>query len=77
MKPQPRCPPFADVTLFTKQTLEKFGGIDIFVSNAAVNPAVGGILDTEESAWDKIFEINVKAAMLLTKDIVPHMEKRQ
>lgn len=24
-----------------KQTVEKFGGLDIFVSNAAVNPAVG------------------------------------
>lgn len=27
------------------QTVEKFGAIDILVSNAAVNPAVGGVLD--------------------------------
>lgn len=29
-----------------------------------------------ETAWDKIFEINVKAAFLLAKAAVPHMEKR-
>ncbi|KAI2810059.1 Dehydrogenase/reductase SDR member 2, mitochondrial [Blomia tropicalis] len=56
--------------------VEKFGGIDIFVSNAAVNPAIGSILETEESAWDKLMDINVKAALMLTKEIVPHMEKR-
>ena len=27
------------------QSVAKFGGIDIFVSNAAVNPAMGGVLD--------------------------------
>lgn len=27
------------------QTVSKFGGIDILVSNAAVNPAMGGVLD--------------------------------
>ena len=27
------------------QTVEKFGGIDILVSNAAVNPVMGGVLD--------------------------------
>ncbi|XP_074594669.1 dehydrogenase/reductase SDR family member 4-like isoform X2 [Brevipalpus obovatus] len=31
---------------------------------------------TSERAWDKIFEVNVKAPFLLTKLVVPHMEKR-
>lgn len=30
-----------------------------------------------EEAWDKIFEINVKAAFLLTREVVPHLEKRK
>ena len=30
---------------FHFQTVEKFGGLDILVSNAAVNPTVGGVLD--------------------------------
>lgn len=56
--------------------VEKHGGIDIFVSNAAVNPVMCQILDTPEQAWDKIFDINVKSAFMLTQEIVPHMEKR-
>ncbi|XP_041375333.1 dehydrogenase/reductase SDR family member 4-like isoform X1 [Gigantopelta aegis] len=59
-----------------KETLEQFGGIDILVSNAAVNPMFGPILDTSEEAWDKIFEINVKSSFLLCKEVVPHMEAR-
>ncbi|XP_077868966.1 dehydrogenase/reductase SDR family member 4-like, partial [Saccoglossus kowalevskii] len=31
---------------------------------------------TPESAWDKIFDVNVKSAFFLVKEIVPHMEKR-
>ena len=49
-----------------KETLSKFGGrIDAFVSNAAVNPTYGPVLKTTEEQWDKLFEINVKAAFLL------------
>ena len=41
-----------------------------------MNPHFGPTLDCPESSWDKIFEINVKAAFLLTKEIQPHMIKR-
>ncbi|XP_061447237.1 dehydrogenase/reductase SDR family member 4-like isoform X2 [Rhineura floridana] len=56
--------------------LECHGGIDILVSNAAVNPFFGSILDATDDVWDKILDINVKAAALLIKLVVPHMEKR-
>jgi len=59
-----------------KTAEEKFGGLDILVSNAAVNPAATLVLDTPESAWDKIFEINVKCAFLLSKEAMPMIEKR-
>lgn len=35
------------------QAVDTFGGIDILVSNAAVNPAVGPVLDV--SIWNGIF----------------------
>ncbi|XP_068712521.1 dehydrogenase/reductase SDR family member 4-like, partial [Montipora foliosa] len=59
-----------------EQTLHHFGGIDILVSNAAVNPVVGPILKVSEEAWDKIFDVNVKSSFLLAKDIIPLMKKR-
>jgi len=58
-------------------TVSNFGGVDILVSNAATNPTMGSIFDCSEEAWDKIFEVNVKAAFLLTKELVPHLEKRK
>ncbi|MBN3296801.1 DHRS4 reductase, partial [Amia calva] len=57
-------------------TVQQFGGVDILVSNAAVNPFFGHMLDCGEDAWDKIMDINVKTAFFLTKLVVPHMEKR-
>nr|AAH56583.1 Zgc:65987 [Danio rerio] len=57
-------------------TVEQCGGVDILVSNAAVNPFFGNILDSTEEVWDKILGVNVKASFLLTKMVVPHIEKR-
>lgn len=57
-------------------TLDQCGGIDILVSNAAVNPFFGSVMDSTEEVWDKILSVNVKAAFLMTKLVAPHMEKR-
>lgn len=62
--------------LFEK-AVEKYGGIDILVSNAAVNPEVGAVLDASESAWDKIFEVNVKCSFLLAKEVLPYIRQRK
>ncbi|XP_058461207.1 dehydrogenase/reductase SDR family member 4 [Malaya genurostris] len=62
--------------LFEK-AIEKYGGIDILVSNAAVNPEVGNVLDTSETAWDKIFEVNVKCSYLLAKEVLPFIRQRK
>lgn len=57
--------------------IEKFGKIDCLISNAAVNPEVGGITVTSEKAWDKIFDVNVKAAYLLAKEVKPFLLKNK
>ncbi|KAK6617069.1 hypothetical protein RUM43_014671 [Polyplax serrata] len=56
--------------------IREFGGLDILVSNAAVNPQIGPVLECTEEVWDKSFEINVKAGYLLAKQAVPHLKKR-
>ncbi|XP_076881546.1 tropinone reductase-like 3 [Bidens hawaiensis] len=58
-----------------EQTVQKYGKIDVVVSNAAANPSVNAILDIQESALDKIWEINVKSSILLLKDASPHLTK--
>ena len=45
------------------------GRVDILLNNAGTNPASGPLADIEESAWDKIFEVNLKGPYLLSKMI--------
>lgn len=54
-------------------TVREWGGIDGLVSNAAVSTSMGAMLDFSEKEWDKIFDVNVRAAFLLAKEAVPHM----
>ncbi|KAF5280221.1 hypothetical protein FQA39_LY05355 [Lamprigera yunnana] len=54
----------------------KIGGLDILISNAAINPTAGHVLECDEGAWDKIFDTNVKAAYLLAKEALPLLRKR-
>ena len=62
--------------MLVDKTLEKYGGIDIVVNNAASNPAFGTVVQTEEWAYDKIMDVNVKAPFELSKLAYPHMKLR-
>jgi dehydrogenase/reductase SDR family protein 4 len=57
------------------KTVEKYGKIDVVVSNAAANPTIDPILQTKESVLDKLWDINVKTAILLLQDAAPHLTK--
>ena len=65
----------ADRASLIEFTLAKFGRLDILVNNVAINPHFGDLLDVTEKVWDKLFDSNVKAPFLLSKMVVPHMEK--
>ncbi|XP_015574298.1 tropinone reductase-like 3 isoform X2 [Ricinus communis] len=57
------------------KTVERYGKIDVIVSNAAANPSTEAILKTQESVLDKLWEINVKASILLLQDAAPYLQK--
>ncbi|XP_057428820.1 tropinone reductase-like 3 isoform X2 [Lotus japonicus] len=54
---------------------QKYGKIDVVVSNAAVNPSLDPILKIQNSILDKLWEINVKSTILLLKDVAPYLQK--
>ncbi|XP_050217679.1 tropinone reductase-like 3 [Mercurialis annua] len=58
-----------------QQTVQTYGKIDVVVSNAAANPSAVTILETKESVLDKLWEINVKASILLIQDVAPYLRK--
>lgn len=59
-----------------EQTLKIYGGVDILVNNAATNPVFGPTLDTDESVFDKIMDVNLKAPFELAKLAFPSMRER-
>lgn len=59
-----------------ERTISVYGGIDILVNNAATNPVYGPSLDCDESAFDKIMQVNVKAPFELSKLVYPSMKAR-
>jgi NAD(P)-dependent dehydrogenase (short-subunit alcohol dehydrogenase family) len=57
----------ADLENLVERTMEEYGRIDILVNNAATNPAMASIVDTEESVYDSIMETNLKGYFMLSK----------
>lgn len=47
--------------------IEEFGRIDILVNNAATNPIMASLLDTDEKAFDTIMNTNLKGYFLLSQ----------
>ncbi|SHI34281.1 SDR family NAD(P)-dependent oxidoreductase [Aquimarina spongiae] len=59
-----------------QKTIEQYGGVDILVNNAAINPIYGPLEDAEEGVFDKIMDVNVKAPWMLSNLALPSMQKR-
>jgi dehydrogenase/reductase SDR family member 4 len=55
-------------------TLDTFGRVDILINNAATNPVFGPVEMTDERAFDKIMDVNVKAPFELAKMCLPSMQ---
>ncbi|KAL7732589.1 hypothetical protein ACLKA6_019216 [Drosophila palustris] len=60
-----------------EETISKYGKLNILISNAATNPAVGGVLECDEKVWDKIFDVNVKSSYLLAKEALPYLRREK
>ncbi|XP_058080542.1 tropinone reductase-like 3 [Magnolia sinica] len=58
-----------------QKTVQKYGHIDVIVSNAAANPTTDTILETQESILDKLWDVNIKTSILLLQAAAPHLRK--
>jgi len=59
------------VAHLVEATVERFGRIDLLVSNAGI--AVDGGLDTPNEGWQKIIGINLMSEVYAAKHAMPHM----
>lgn len=62
-------------TSIVSQTVEKLGGIDILVNNAAFQYARESLDEISIEEWDKTYKTNIYAPFYLCKAAVPHMKE--
>ncbi len=65
-----------EIQTLVDKTVEACGGIDIVINNAAANPVFGPLQDTDEGAFDKILDVNLKGPFELCKRAYPVMKQR-
>ena len=72
----------ADVSKFdecenlVKETISKFGKIDVLVNNAGITKD-GLIAMMKEEAFDRVIDINLKGTFNMTRNVVPYMMKKR
>ncbi len=60
------------------ETVQAFGAIHILVNNAGVAPKTrGDLLEMSEESWDRVLDINLKAAMFLTQAVAMQMLRQE
>jgi NAD(P)-dependent dehydrogenase (short-subunit alcohol dehydrogenase family) len=65
----------ADIERVVDETIAAYGGIDILVNNAAVDPWLH-LSEMDEAAWDSCLDVNLKGSFFLARACVPHMRAR-
>ncbi|HSR10022.1 MAG TPA: SDR family oxidoreductase [Thermodesulfobacteriota bacterium] len=65
-----------EVDALVRKTVEAFGRIDILVNNAGANPVLSTMVDIEEAAFDKVLEVNLKGALLVSQAVARIMIKQ-
>jgi NAD(P)-dependent dehydrogenase (short-subunit alcohol dehydrogenase family) len=64
----------ADIVRLVQFAEEKYGGIDLFCSNAGI--MVKGGVEVPDDDWQRIWEVNVHAHVLATRAVLPGMIAR-
>ncbi len=62
----------AEVDLMVKETVYKFGSIDVLVNNAGIS-YTGLITDTDEYDWSNIIDVNLKGVYNCCRAVLPEM----
>ena len=58
------------------ETVDRYGGLDILVNNVGISGAPGRLQDLDEASWDRVMDVNLKSAFLMSRGAVPHIVAR-
>lgn len=62
----------AECARIVRETVERFGRVDVLVNNAATNPHFGPFLTADMGMWDKTFDVNVKGYFWCSREVARH-----
>lgn len=69
---------FDEIKKVVQEILDVYGTIDVLYNGAGIHDSYKTILDTDESDYDKIMDVNVKGPYLASKAVLPiFIEKGQ
>jgi len=68
-------PSAADCRRLVVRTILEFGRIDVLFNNAGIIRRAT-VMDLNENDWDRVMAVNVKSIYLLSREVIPHMEKQ-
>jgi len=64
----------ADCQRLVERAIREFGRIDILFNNAGIIRRAT-VLDLSEDDWDRVMAVNVKSIYLLSREVIPHIQK--
>ena len=64
----------ADCQRMAKRTIREFGRVDILFNNAGIIRRAT-VLELTEDDWDRVMAVNVKSIYLLSREVIPVMQK--
>src|SRR3984885_1327874 len=59
-----------------RETVAAFGKVDVLVNNAGTNPFFGPMINADNSAWDKTFDVNLKGYFWCAREVARHLAIR-
>jgi NAD(P)-dependent dehydrogenase (short-subunit alcohol dehydrogenase family) len=65
-----------DLQALVNAAIQKWGGIDVLICNAAVNPYFGPAIEMTDEAYDKVMSSNVRSNFWLCHMVLPQMAER-
>lgn len=66
----------ADVQAMVAAAIERFGGIDVLVNNAAVHQPRARVTEMDVEVWKRVLATNLTGTMLCAKHVAPELVRR-
>jgi len=66
-----------DAVRLVREAITHFGKVDVLVNNAGTNPYFGPLLNADNGAWDKTFDVNLKGYFWCAREVARHCVARE